>query len=109
MKLQESWHKTADITNDHGNRDPFAAAVRWSLVPMIFADPRQPDTPLVYANQSFCKLTGYTLDEVVGRNCRFLQGPETDPDAVREIGAALADRRAIGIDILNYRKDGTPF
>lgn len=89
--------------------DPFAAAVRWSRMPIIFADPRQADTPLIYANQSFCQLTGYSIEEIVGRNCRFLQGPDTDPSTVRKIREALDARRAIGIDILNYRKDGTPF
>ena len=89
--------------------DPFAAAVRWSRMPIIFADPRQADTPLVYANQSFCRLTGYSIEEIVGRNCRFLQGPDTDPGTVRKIREALDARRAIGIDILNYRKDGTSF
>ena len=109
MKLQEDWHKTADIVNDHGQGDPFAAAVRWSRMPMVFADPRQVDTPLVYANNSFCQLTGYELDEIVGRNCRFLQGPETNPETVAKIGEALGAGRAIGIDILNYRKDGSTF
>lgn len=109
-RQQEDWHKTADIAaDDHGKGDPFAAAVRWTRMPMVFADPRKLDTPIVYANKAFCELTGYALDEVVGRNCRFLQGPDTDPGAVKKIGEALAEKRAIGVDILNYRKDGTTF
>jgi PAS domain S-box-containing protein len=109
-KLQEDWHKTADIAaRDHGKGDPFAAAVRWTRMPMVFADPRQVDTPLIYANNAFCELTGYSLDEIVGRNCRFLQGPDTDLATVKKISDAMAARKAIGVDILNYRKDGSSF
>lgn len=94
---------------EHGKGDPFAAAVRWSRMPMCFSDPRQIDLPIVYANDAFCKMTGYELAEIAGKNCRFLQGPDTDPEAVDLIRSAINGRRAIGIDILNYRKDGTTF
>lgn len=97
------------MSAEHGMGDPFAAAVRWSRMPMVFADPRQPDTPIIYANDAYCKMTGYELDEVVGKNCRFMQGPDTDAESVRLIGEAIAAREPIGIDILNYRKDGTPY
>jgi PAS domain S-box-containing protein len=109
VELREDWHKTSDLGAEQGMGDPFAAAVRWSRMPMVFADPGQPDNPIVYANDAFCKMTGYDIDEVVGRNCRFLQGPGTEAESVRMIGEAIAQRTAIGIDILNYRKDGTPF
>ena len=62
--------------------DPFAAAVRATRMPMIITDPSQHDNPSVFVNNAFLKLTGYTRLEVIGRNCRFLQGPETDPAAV---------------------------
>lgn len=109
VELREGWHKTSDIDANPGMGDPFAAAVRWSLMPMVFTDPRQPDHPIIYANDAFCKMSGYDCDEIIGRNCRFLQGPETDAESVRMIGAAISQQRPIGIDILNYRKDGTPF
>jgi len=89
--------------------DPFAAAVRATRMPMIVTDPRQFDNPIVFANDAFLKLTGYTRLEVTGRNCRFLQGPGTDAEAVNRIREAIRDEVDIRIDILNYRKDGSTF
>jgi PAS domain S-box-containing protein len=89
--------------------DPFAAAVRATRMPMIVTDPHQFDNPIVFANNAFLALTGYERFEVVGRNCRFLQGPETSPEAVARIRAAVRDEAAVTIDLLNYRKDGTTF
>ena len=89
--------------------DPFAAAVRAAPMPMIITDPRQDDNPIVFVNDAFCRLTGYSRDESIGRNCRFLQGPDTDPAAVAEIRAAVEEERAVSIELLNYRKDGSPF
>ena len=94
----------------HGDgTDPFAAAVRASSIPTVIADPRQPDAPLVFVNDAFCRLTGYAREEVVGRNCRFLQGPSTDPAAVARIRAAVAAAAPLEIDIRNHRKNGEPF
>ena len=76
---------------------------------VTISDPSLPDTPLIYANQGFERLTGYSSDEVIGRNCRFLQGPDTDPEAVQAIRDALRVGVARTVQILNYRKDGTPF
>ncbi|MFL6094226.1 MAG: SpoIIE family protein phosphatase [Blastococcus sp.] len=78
-------------------------------ITLTITDPRQPDNPLVWANPSFTRITGYESDEVVGRNCRFLQGPATEPAAVDEIRTALAERRTVTTTLLNYRKDGTAF
>ncbi|MBA9069923.1 PAS domain S-box-containing protein [Methylobacterium sp. RAS18] len=89
--------------------DPFAAAVRATRMPMIITDPRQHDNPIVFVNDAFCRLTGYDREEIVGRNCRFLQGPGTDPDDVARIREAVKTREKIEIAIYNYRKDGTPF
>ncbi|NEK60622.1 SpoIIE family protein phosphatase [Geodermatophilus sabuli] len=72
-------------------------------------DPRQPDDPLIWVNPSFTRLTGYEYAEAVGRNCRFLQGPATAPEAVDTIRAALAGERPVSVTLLNYRKDGTAF
>ena len=73
------------------------------------SDPREPDNPLVYVNPAFERTTGYGYDEVVGRNCRFLQGPDTDPETVRQIRQAIKDEDHAVLTLLNYRKDGTPF
>lgn len=67
------------------------------------------DMELMYVNQAFLDKTGYERDEVIGRNCRFLQGEGTDPDAINQIKAAIANLQTLDIEILNYKKDGTPF
>lgn len=78
-------------------------------MPMLITDPQQPDNPIIFCNEAFAKLTGYSRDELIGRNCRLLQGPETDRNAVAQLREAIADERDISIDILNYRKDGSSF
>ena len=72
-------------------------------------DPHLPDDPLVWVNPSFTRVTGYGAEESIGRNCRFLQGPATDPAAVAEIRSGLQERRTVTTTLLNYRKDGTAF
>ncbi|MFC4930359.1 ATP-binding protein [Massilia sp. GCM10023247] len=98
---------------DHGGLDDrgniFFAAVEMTRMPMLVTDPRQEDDPIVFVNNAFLDLTLYKEEQVIGRNCRFLQGPDTNPDTVREIREALAERRAVALDILNYKADGTPF
>ncbi|MBV8971575.1 MAG: PAS domain-containing protein [Sphingomonadaceae bacterium] len=86
-----------------------AVAVQRTRMPMVVADPRRADCPIVFANQAFLDKTGYAADEVIGRNCRFLQGPDTDPEAVDAIRAAIADCRDLTIELLNYRRDGSSF
>jgi PAS domain S-box-containing protein len=76
---------------------------------ITIADARLPDRPLIYVNEGFERMTGYRPDEVMGRNCRFLQGPGTDAAAVAEIRSALAECRSCVVEILNYRKNGTAF
>lgn len=73
------------------------------------SDMSLPDNPIVYANEGFSRLTGYGPDDAIGRNCRFLQGPETDPRASRQIREAIERGESCTVEILNYRKDGTPF
>lgn len=105
----DDWRMTDRLHAQHGKGDPFAAAMRATRMSMIITDPRQPDNPIVYCNNSFLKMTGYERDDVMGRNCRFLQGPETDAKSVDAIRTALETRTDISVDILNYRKDGTTF
>ena len=67
----------AEIDRKGLSSDPFAAAMRATRMPMLITDSNLPDNPIIFANDAFCKLTGYARDEVINRNCRFLQGPET--------------------------------
>jgi PAS domain S-box-containing protein len=75
----------------------------------VLSDPRLPDNPIVYASPGFYTLTGYTQEQVLGRNCRFLQGPGTDQTAVEVIRTAIANGTDASTCILNYKADGTPF
>jgi PAS domain S-box-containing protein len=84
-------------------------AVERTRMPMVVTDPRQPDHPIVLANQAFLDLGGYRADEVIGRNCRFLQGPGTDPREIEKIREAIRNEQEALIELLNYKKDGTPF
>lgn len=76
---------------------------------VVITDPHQADNPIIYINPAFLRMTRYSLNEVLGRNCRFLQGSETDPRAIAEIRKAIAARKELQITLLNYRKDGQPF
>jgi PAS domain-containing protein len=75
----------------------------------VLSDPKLPDNPIVFATPGFYKLTGYTSKEVLGRNCRFLQGPGTDTRAVDVIRKAVATGSDATVCLLNYKADGTPF
>ncbi|WP_338240796.1 LuxR C-terminal-related transcriptional regulator [Aurantiacibacter hainanensis] len=75
----------------------------------VVSDPRLPDNPLIACNQAFMDLTGYGEDEIIGRNCRFLAGPGTEPWLTETIRQGVRDRKPIMVEILNYKKDGTPF
>ncbi|SCX43402.1 PAS domain S-box-containing protein [Klenkia marina] len=73
------------------------------------SDPRRPDNPLVWVNPAFTRVTGYAAEDAIGHNCRFLQGPATDPAAVAQLSADLAAERSSEVTLLNYRADGTAF
>jgi PAS domain S-box-containing protein len=76
---------------------------------MVVTDPSLPDHPMMAVNPAFERLTGYAADEVVGRNCRFLQGKDTDADATRRIRRCIAERRGCIEWVLNHRRDGSRF
>ena len=84
-------------------------AVGASPIAMVVSNPRLPDNPLEVVNPAFSGLTGYSEADIVGRNCRFLAGAGTEQLATDRIRDALRDRRPVLVEILNYRKDGTPF
>eukprot|EP00550_Attheya_septentrionalis_P010347 CAMPEP_0198281146 /NCGR_PEP_ID=MMETSP1449-20131203/1124_1 /TAXON_ID=420275 /ORGANISM="Attheya septentrionalis, Strain CCMP2084" /LENGTH=518 /DNA_ID=CAMNT_0043976785 /DNA_START=346 /DNA_END=1902 /DNA_ORIENTATION=+ len=87
----------------------FIKALQTAQQNFVVTDPSLPDNPIVYATQGFLNLTGYTLDQVLGRNCRFLQGPETDPKATEKIRKSIEEGTDMSVCLLNYRVDGTTF
>ncbi|GAA0867298.1 hypothetical protein GCM10009115_34650 [Sphingopyxis soli] len=80
-----------------------------SPIAAVISDPRLPDNPIVECNAAFAALTGYAREEIIGRNCRFLTGPGTEPELTETLRASIRARRPALVDILNYRKDGSPF
>ena len=80
-----------------------------SPVAAVISNPRLPDNPIVECNAAFEALTGYERDEIIGRNCRFLRGPGTEPDLTAELRAGIREGRPVLVEIINYKKDGTPF
>jgi len=75
----------------------------------VISDPSRPDCPIIFASPGFCTLTGYDLTDCVGRNCRFLQGKDTNPNAIKQISMACQLQKEIRVIVLNYKKDGSPF
>ncbi|MFP4499741.1 MAG: PAS domain-containing protein [Candidatus Hydrogenedentota bacterium] len=84
-------------------------ALEYCLEGITIADCSQPDLPLIYVNRGFERLTGYSREEVLGRNCRFLQGPATASDALDTIRKAIEKGAACTVELLNHRKDGATF
>lgn len=84
-------------------------AIEASSVGIIITDALRPGNPIIYANPAFLRITGYALEEVLGKNPRILQGPDTDPGAIQEIRQAIREGRDCHLTLKNYRKDGTPF
>mmetsp|Transcript_38724 Transcript_38724/g.116330 ORF Transcript_38724/g.116330 Transcript_38724/m.116330 type:complete len:166 (-) Transcript_38724:639-1136(-) len=88
-----------DMLNSPGHED----------VPFCVCDPALADCPIIYASPGFCAFTLYHHKEIEGRNCRFLQGPETDRKDVEKIKKAIVEETEQSVNLLNYRKDGTKF
>jgi PAS domain S-box-containing protein len=106
LRFHQAQREKQEAINEMRARDRAIAAATNGIV---LADPRRPDCPIVYANAAFLGMTGYTEGETLGRNCRFLQGPGTDPGTVRDLHEAIQAARPHQTSILNYRKDGTSF
>ena len=85
------------------------ASIQRTPIATVVTDPRLADNPIVAANRAFSELTGYARDEVIGRNCRFLAGPATDPAAQGRLRDAVAAGRPALVELINYRKDASPF
>ncbi|MCI0756843.1 histidine kinase famiy protein [Teichococcus vastitatis] len=104
------WQEATVSDPGLGNRGSvFFAAVEMTRMPMILTNPNQHDNPIVFANRAFEDLTGYRQDEIIGRNCRFLQGAQTEREQVALLRRAVAAEEPISAEILNYKRDGTPF
>lgn len=84
-------------------------SIRLSPIAAVISDPRLADNPIVATNRAFCTLTGYDEAEIIGRNCKFLAGPATEPWLTERIRAGVRERRPVLVEILNYKRDGTPF
>lgn len=85
------------------------AMIATSPIAAVISNPRLPDNPIVECNDAFVALTGYSAEEIVGQNCRFLAGPGTEPELSEMLRSAIREQRPALVEILNYRKDGTPF
>ena len=85
------------------------ALIAGSPIASVISNPRLKDNPIVACNASFIELTGYGEDEIVGRNCRFLAGPATEPWLTETIRGGVRKHRPVLVEILNYKRDGTPF
>lgn len=83
--------------------------IQSSMIAAVLSNPRLADNPIIDCNDAFVRLTGYDRDEVIGRNCRFLRGPATEPALSEELRSGISARRPTMVEILNYRKDGTAF
>ena len=89
--------------------DIILAAVNASSDGILITDAQQPDNPIIFANNAFYSLTGYSEAEVIGHNCRFLQGEQTRKANVAALSAAVRENRALRVTLVNYKKDGTLF
>jgi PAS domain S-box-containing protein len=84
-------------------------AVDEAPIGITISDPSLPDNPMVYINEAYEELTGYDAELALGRNCRFLQGPDTEEKPVAEMREAIENREPVDVEVVNYRGDGTPF
>lgn len=90
-------------------RHPVLDAIRHSPIATVVSDPKQQDNPLIAVNNAFCTLTGYVEAEILGRNCRFLRGPDTENGQTEKLRQAVWDKKPTLAELINYRKDGSPF
>jgi PAS domain S-box-containing protein len=85
------------------------AAIQAAQRSFVITDPSIPDNPIIFASRGFLELSGYTLEQVLGRNCRFMQGPGSDAAQVEALRKGIQEGVDTSVCILNYRADGTPF
>jgi PAS domain S-box-containing protein len=92
-----------------GQIEALIASIQLTSIATVITDPRQPDNPIIALNAAFEQLTGHRASEVVGRNCRLLRGPETEPEASARLRQAVLEGKATMVELLNYRRDGSVF
>jgi diguanylate cyclase (GGDEF)-like protein/PAS domain S-box-containing protein len=97
------------LTQAMQENSQLAAAISHIGTGVTLSDPTLPDNPIIFVNAGFTAITGYTAEAMLGKNCRFLQGPDTDLDTMAELRRAIAQRQPFTGTLLNYRQDGTPF
>jgi PAS domain S-box-containing protein len=90
-------------------KNPILASIQFSPIAAVISDPSLPDNPIIAVNQAFCDLTGYSTEEIIGRNCKFLAGAETESWLTERIRTGIINRKPVLVEILNYKRDGTPF
>jgi PAS domain S-box-containing protein len=88
---------------------PVMESIRHSPIATVVSDPNSADNPLIAVNQAFLDMTGYAEDEVIGRNCRFLRGADTETSQTEKLRVSIAAQKATLCELVNYRKDGSPF
>lgn len=89
--------------------DGLLDSIRLSPIAAVISNPRVAENPIIAVNRAFCILTGYSEAEIIGRNCRFLAGPGTEPWLTDRIRAGVRERRPVLVEIRNYKRCGTPF
>nr|AML76626.1 putative LOV domain-containing protein [Ochna serrulata] len=108
VERTDSWDRT-DRRIDARQGIDLATTLERIEKNFVITDPRLPDNPIIFASDSFLELTEYTREEILGRNCRFLQGPETDQATVSKIRVAIREQREITVQLINYTKSGKKF
>ncbi len=98
-----------DITGHEPEAEEIVRAIDKSTVGMSLTDPSLPDNPVVYVNDAWEQITGYESGEILGRNLRLLQGPETNPQSVQAVARAVENETSVTVELRNYRSDGSPF
>ncbi|WP_126173882.1 PAS domain-containing protein [Altericroceibacterium xinjiangense] len=101
--------KTDYTSYDDDEVEAVIQSIHHTPIATIVTDNRAPDNPILAANEAFCALTGYDADEILGKNCRFLSGPATEPHPRAMLREAIAKGEPVLTELTNYRKDGTPF